>query len=345
MNTSIVTPSSEDIEDIRKIFSQNGFPRSEVYNSYVYREREGRKPICCFYYSDDKLGGMYAVVPVRFKLGNESLDGYQSLDTMVDKEHRGKGLFQLTANETYKHLLSNENCLVYGFPNGNSYLGFKKYLDWNFLDPLPFIIRPINIGFFVKNKFLKKLLSYISIPVASKVNCSVEYYSSFPDANGLDAVCAEFVKSYKVGVLRDLDYLKSRYLYHPEKQYSFVLSKDSSTGLVNGLGIYSIENKHGGKIGYVMDLIYHPNSSDASSSLLSSILIKMKEEKCDCVLAWCFPHSSVYKTYKKNWFLVMPEKIRPIELHFGYKVIGDFKSVIFNDRKSWYLSYSDSDTV
>lgn len=74
----------------------------------------------------------YGVFPIG--LNYESKDHLiaQSGDTMTSPNHRKKGLFIKLAIETYK--LSEELGIkmIFGFPNKNSYPGFKEKLNWVF---------------------------------------------------------------------------------------------------------------------------------------------------------------------------------------------------------------------
>lgn len=338
-------PSSEQKEDIRSIFSFNGFDRTCEYNSFVYRVRDSREPVCCLYYDKDKLAAMYAVVPVKFKVKEKLIYGYQSLDTMVDAGYRGQGLFQRTAIDAYDYISSFGGSLIYGFPNGNSFTGFKKYLGWKFLDPVPFLIRPINVGFFLRNKLLKRLFRCVKVPVLGLKESAVSFTSQLPADEDLDPICDAFCSTYNIGVLRDSKYVKDRYLSNPEKNYKFALYKNPESGVVEALGVFCIEEKHGGRVGYLMELLFYPHRKKVASKVVKSVLSFMSANGCDCALAWCFAHSPSFSSYRRNLFIPLPERLRPIELHFGFKTVGDLSESLCEDRKDWYLSYSDSDTV
>jgi hypothetical protein len=62
-------------------------------------------------------------------------------------------------------------------------------------------------------------------------------------------------------------------------------------------------------------------------------------------LSWCFPHSPNYSSFRLNGFVVLPERLRPIELHFGARAFDDGLARLVHDRSQWYVSYLDSDTV
>ncbi len=43
--------------------------------------------------------------------------------------------------------------------------------------------------------------------------------------------------------------------------------------------------------------------------------------------------------------MTLPERLRPIELHFGARALDASLEAVVYDAARWYLSYADSDTV
>jgi hypothetical protein len=124
-----------------------------------------------------------------------------------------------------------------------------------------------------------------------------------------------------------------------------LLHCSTSSGKYLGYVIYSVKGKHGGEIGYIMELVYDLEYQLAGKMLLKKAISEIKLQNADCILSWCLDHSPSYNIFKSENFFKMPEKLRPIELHFGARVFDKkFKDLVSN-RKNWYLSYSDSDTV
>lgn len=74
----------------------------------------------------------YGVFPITINYGSKSYLAAQSGDTMTLPEHRKRGLFVALAKETYRLAYDNGVKLVFGFPNQNSFPGFKNKLDWEF---------------------------------------------------------------------------------------------------------------------------------------------------------------------------------------------------------------------
>ena len=83
------------------------------------------------------------------------------------------------------------------------------------------------------------------------------------------------------------------------------------------------------------------------------IVTNDNEDGTDAVLAWNFFHSANHPAFRSAGFMSFPESLRPIELHFGVRVLDNSSTPTADStnktglvkRESWYLSYCDSDTV
>ena len=80
----------------------------------------------------DDNAAYYGAFPIKMIIDGKEVLVAQSGDTMTAPEHQKKGLFVELAKKTYE-LAKNEGfAFVFGWPNENSYPGFKKKLDWVF---------------------------------------------------------------------------------------------------------------------------------------------------------------------------------------------------------------------
>jgi len=81
---------------------------------------------------DGAPAAYYGVFPMILSSGGKDILVAQSGDTMTAPDHRGKGLFVKLAQMTYQLAWEEKVKLVFGFPNENSFPGFKKKLNWEF---------------------------------------------------------------------------------------------------------------------------------------------------------------------------------------------------------------------
>lgn len=346
-NFTLKNISEETVEIYKSCFDLNGSPKKEENIRWQFLIRSDYKQYVdiAFDSTANKTAAIYAVAPVPFKIGARKVIGTQSLDTITDVDYRGQGLFINLAKNVYKKSAEDGVSLVYGFPNGNSIHGFVKKLDWTVLDPVPFLIKPLRSSYFTKKIKPLKWMPNIGLSFSKLVNKKkfiLVEERSFPEE--VNELWQNFSKNILVAIDRNKDYLNWRYIQKPNEDYKIVHCYDKNKNY-KGLIVFTVKEKHDGKIGYIMELIYDLNSKETGELLLKYANYNIRKQKADCIISWCMEHSPGYSLYKKEFYVNMPEKIRPIELHFGVRSFSEeFKPILAN-RKNWFISYSDSDTV
>ena len=346
-NLKIVSLSTETLKNYMSCFEKNGDAKRENDVKWQFFENgitEQYVSVAIDEQSDD-TAAIYATFTSKFKIGDTIELGSQSLDTITDVNYRGKGLFVKLAKEVYQNGTNNNVKLVYGFPNGNSIHGFEKKLQWKVLDPVPFIIKPLKTKYFTDKikalRFIPNInLSYSKFKNNQKYILKEEPFFS----EDIDTIWSKFSINIKVAVNRNKSYLDWRYTQKPNENYKIVNCYSADNKFL-GVVVYAVKEKHNGKIAYIMELLFNPNTPKVGDVLLSFAVQSIKKQEADCILSWCMSHSPNYNAYKKEFFLTMPEKFRPIELHFGAKAFQDDLKELIENRENWYLSYSDSDTV
>jgi hypothetical protein len=158
----------------------------------------------------------------------------------------------------------------------------------------------------------------------------------------LDALWERFASGVMVAVDRTPQYLRWR-LGKPGERYECL-------GVFEGAQLvafcaYTTVDKHGGRIGYVIELLHDPGRHEVGAALLVECLRRMASDGADAVLAWAFRHSPNARAYSKAGFWPLPERLRPIELHVGVRPLDESLTEALTDRRNWYVSYCDSDTV
>lgn len=347
MDEKILHLDKSNIDLYKECFDSNDSPKELKVIEWQFLRNDIKSYVNILVDNEAKrTAAIYATCSLKFKFGGEIIVGAQSLDTITDLNYRGKGFFIKLANRVYETAKDGGVKLVYGFPNGNSVHGFKSKLGWKVLDPVPFLIKPLRTGYFTKMVRGISFLPDCSVPfktgyVNDKIH-HLEQSNHFPPE--CDELWDSFSANIGIAVHRNRTYLEWRYIDKPGESYRIVHCRDRKQKYL-GYIVYVAKEKHGGLIGYVMELIYEPKQSKAGEQLLAFAINDMKKTGCDAVMAWCMDHSLPYDIYKKKLFMKMPEMIRPIELHFGALAFDDSLKTVIENRENWYLSYSDSDTV
>ena len=346
------TGSDEELEKYRKCFADNGSDKSiEVLRWFHQQNLPGLRAI---YYAIDKRSGdvaaIYTYLPMKLKCMGNVVTAMQSFDTLTDFRHRSKGLFIRLASKLEKEESLKNNELVYGFPNENSVHGFVKKLGFTYFGEVPFLIKPLSISYVLK-KLLKKKTSQsvaesickIDAPqeVLLKNNNSIKYLTKFE--KDYDALWLKVAPKINIGVNRDAIYMNWRYVKKPGEDYSRYGLYEN--GVLKSVVIFTLKNKHDGKIGYLMEILFDPENESAGKMLLKFCCRILKKNKADLILAWCFPHSFNYFCHRKAGFYKFPEKIRPQKLGMITKTLNSNRQSDIYNVKNWFFSYSDSDTV
>lgn len=337
----------ETINLFKDCFYANGSPKNTENIRWQFFENTESNSFVNIAFDEvkNKTAAIYALSGIKFKIDDNIHLGTQSMDTITDIDYRGKGLFIKLAKSVYEKSKIAGTSLVYGFPNGNSIYGFKKKLEWEVLDPVPFLIKPLKSSYFTNRISFLRFSPNINLSFKSfskSKNYLIKESLSFPKE--VDSLWENFSKKIRVAVNRNKEYLDWRYIKKPNENYKIVHCYGADERLL-GYVVFCIKNKHEGRVAYIMELIYDLEDPKAADKLLSYAITEIKKEDADLILIWCMDHSPNYKTFKKSRFYKLPEKLRPIELHFGARAFDDKLKNIIYDRENWYISYSDSDTV
>ena len=343
---NVFLKTEDDLKLYKKSFDKNGVEKNIQKLNWVHFKNPVKEQLTLLNLTNSKeVASIYATMPVLFKINNEVVKACQSLDTLTDENHRGKGLFVNSAMKVFEKAAEQSYTMVYGFPNGNSVGGFTRKLDWKLLDPVPFIFKPLKTGYFLKKIFGSKIGNFFNFSIASNRRVKLQKNQEIKPIDIFDEaatnIWTNFSSDIKVALHRDAAYLNWRYIDKPGESYEKLGFYENGTLL--GFVVFNIKSKHGGKVGYIMELLYNKEIPNVSKLLMSSAINHMKKIDADVILAWSLEHSDNFQAFKATGFKVLPKKLRPIELHWGYR---SFVTNSFLDkRENWFLSYSDSDTV
>lgn len=296
---------------------------------------------------DGAIVGMIGFAPSRLRLADGTrLIAHQAMDTVVDPVCRGKGAFVGLGRAFYAAAPDWKSEIAWGFPNENAAPGWFGKLGWARMGTPPFLVKPLNAGYFARRVigaagalFDALPLSIIGRPGRANQAVTIQRFDE-----KADALWEAFAATIPCAVDRTRDYLNWRLFDHPTARYETraVFGPDES---MRAFVTTYLADKHGGRIGYVMEVMHLPGAEAEAVMLLKLAIADMRKAKTDAVLAWAAPHAPNYRAYRRAGFLPMPDRIRPIHLYFGGKPLSDRTAPVMTGDKDWYLSYLDSDTV
>jgi GNAT superfamily N-acetyltransferase len=346
------------LDEYAKIFAANEAPRDLATLKWRYADNPSREASCVYLGLDvqdgaNEAAAIYAISGAPFRAGGQLCLGSQSLDTLTDKNYRRKGLFNWLGEATYADAARSGVKLIYGFPNAFSGPGFVKQLSWKILGPAPFLMRPLRTGYLVRQVLGKlggasswvrmldfKLPTGLLIPrqhngiELRELSCFTEEY---------DALCAQFSAEIGVCVERSSRYMNWRICEKPGAMYTILGGyKD---GKLLGVSVWLVRERHGAHLGYLIDLICHPDESVLQAVVLRETLSRMSADGAEAVLAWQLPHSPAYNRLRRAGFFPLPTAVRPLKLDWGVRAFDERVADTLHDARNWYISYIDSDTV
>lgn len=343
---------ASDIARLRDCFARNSERRrSQAHFEWLYLHNPARQLfVDVATAADGRIVAVYAALPSWIAAGEQQRLVLQSLDTLTDREYRGRGLFVSLARSLYRRAQAADCAFVYGFPNGNSAHGFFEKLAWSRLDPMPFLIRPLRLRYGAsKLASLRRLERWLpDVPLAlpwvpAPPGLRLVSLERFDER--VSALWTSFRSGrIQIAVERDARYFAWRIADKPDEAYR-TLALERRDGTLDALCSFTVKDKHGGRIGYVMELLYRPGATLSGAALLARSVAEMAREGADALLAWCLPHSPNIAGYHLNGFVTLPTRLRDIELHFGARAFQPAFASAAGARASWYISYLDSDTV
>jgi len=342
-----LTGTDDDLARLAATLTANGSHRSLEHVTWQYRRSLGPTFLASAAEGSDLEGfaALYAVFGSPMWIDGTIQPGLQSLDTVTHSDYRGRGLFTSLASDVYRRAASAGTALVYGFPNGNSVHGFRK-LGWTILDPLPMLIRPLSTTFLTARLPRLARLPGLRLPPRRPTGAmrasatTLRAFDTFTSEH--DELWERFRRSVTVALDRSSTYLNWR-LARPQARYRLLELREGTR--LRGWTAVRVDDKHGGRMGYVMEMIAAPGDDVAARLLIRAAIRLAYDDGADAVLAWHFSHSAHHQAFRRAGFLPLPERLRPIELHFGAMPLGVDVADAVTVREHWCLSYVDSDSV
>jgi Acetyltransferase (GNAT) domain len=342
--------NGDDLARFAACFERNGSPRSMDALRWQYLANPTERMfVDLAMLGEDRVAAIYATLPVRVRIRGEVRLGLQSLDTMTDVDFRGKGLFVKLAKATFARSARDGAAFIYGFPNGSSAHGFFKKLAWQNLDPVPFLIRPLRLRYVSAKLGLHRYAEWVpDIPLTIarrlRIPPGLELATVDHFDDGYTRLWHKFYSgTVGVAVERDARYLNWRLVDKPGEDYTRLALVDGGDPVA--FVAFCTKDKHAGKVGYLMELLYTPGRDLEARMLLRTAVDRMRLAGADVALAWCLRHSPNFAAFVRAGFFPFPSRFRPMELHVGARAFDSSLDTLIGDRRSWYFSYLDSDTV
>jgi hypothetical protein len=287
---------------------------------------------------DGAIVGMIALVPTLLRGQLGELSGVQAIDTIVSPAARGKFIFIRLGKIVHESPLVDAD-LVWGFPNALAARGWFGKLGWARFGTVPFLIKPLRSGYFLGR--LWNPLRRLDLPLGFPSKDDPAIVTRMDDRwDRLWDMCRD---EFGIAVDRSAQWMRWR-LDKPNAGYRFAMKigPDGAEAAV----VTRIARKHGATICYVMEALAPSGHRRSLDRLLKSEMRRAARHGADLALAWCPSHAPNRKNYARAGFFGLPDRLRPIQIHFGARWLAPGEALGRPlPGNQWYLSYLDSDTV
>jgi len=328
-----------DENQILELFKHSFYTeRSTNHWNWKYRENPyGSLKIALAVDEKGKLAAHYAGYPVPFCLAKDktfppgNFLAYQNGDTMTRQKYRNVGLGKTSLLARVFHYFIakfSEDSLsfYYGFNTDKMKILGKRYMGYNYVDPVILRERDLNAKPLRNPGVFKIYFSGYSVEEVRKVNSE---WDDFFDRVSL---------SYGLLVNRKSKYLRWRYLECPDKIHKiFAIRKRKR---LVGWSVFSYKEKNliwG-------DALFDENFHDSLDFLLYQV-VKTAYPSTESIEAWFPPHPEWWnRRLDKSGFSKIPEPrgLTPCAQHNLY---NDRKgpSLIEREKSCFYYTMGDSD--
>ncbi|MCX8095791.1 MAG: GNAT family N-acetyltransferase [Caldisericia bacterium] len=314
-------------EDILPLF-KNVTPELEVDIKkwrWKYIDNPLKENLIAVYQSKDgEIVGEEAIVPFKAYFKGEIVKIGHSVDSMVLKEYRGKGIFKKLAIKTLEEGKERGYSYFYGFPNKNSLPIYTKKLGWISFGYVRRWIFPLNLNilaskFKIDFSIISPLFKIGTNIIKGKFN--FEKVENFDD---IEIYLENLKKHYDIFILRDKEFLTWRYLSHP--YYIYDIFKDNENLFV--LRIKEVDIKRG----TIEEFLYKDFLS--FSKIISFSLKFFIDNNVDLIDIWIKKGDPLERILFYKGFI--PYQKRLIILY-------PFEKIEFS--KKYFFNFSDLDVI
>jgi hypothetical protein len=214
--------------------------------------------------------------------------GAHSVDTVVHREFRGKGLFIEGARRCYELAREEGVQFLYGFPGPTTHRGMVRHLEWMNASRLSCLSFAVDVSRLLQARGVwnpaARLMARLSLTAwrdhfgrrlergadtRTKVGRITEFDGSF---DGLWRVCRAH---FPLGLWRDREYLQWRYVAIRHEAYAmFRASRDGETV---GFVVLKDRSENGVRVGIIVDVLAREPVDRTIRALLRAAMAHFRE--------------------------------------------------------------------
>jgi len=277
--------------------------------------------------TEGKIVGHVGTMSRTVLCGAEEVVMATSVDSMTHPGWQKRGINKLLSRRLIEENKAEGAGVFGGFSNENSSHTVVQHQQRQSLGSIPLLVRPLRI---LTRPW--RILGASPEPISSS---SVQW----PD--DLKELCAN-QSIVGIGTRRSHEYLHWRYQC-PGASYHCVELR--SGDVLQGLGVLGLRHKGGLKLGFVMEILTHRDFEGGDRKVLKALVKKAKELGCDGLCALGFSDSDQRQTFKGSAFVPIKPGLLGERINFSVRALNEALHPIIMEKKSWYLTWGDTDLV
>lgn len=324
-----------------------------------WRYRDNPAGIGRIWLADDagKIVGHYAMIPIKMKIGDETVTASLSADIVTHPDYRHQGIFETLARKAYTEAGKEGVHIACVFPNKFSYPGFIKKLGWFEVCRLKAFVKPLNLENALKRYFNNRFLRKFCASIGNSIINSCYRTKKSPDVDGLtitrvssfddriDDFWGRVSNDYDIIVVRSKEYLNWKYVEVPLltelSNTNFVIYVAEKDGQICGYVILKCTKQRDLLLGYIYDLIAPLGQEEVISCLISKAIEYFKGKKVNLIHCGMMADKIYYTIFKKNGFI--PSHIiinKPFCVYSSHPAIS---RTHLKNPKHWFIQIGDSE--
>ncbi|UOQ50286.1 GNAT family N-acetyltransferase [Gracilibacillus caseinilyticus] len=311
----------------------------EEYEWKYYENPNPRNPLVLVYEEDDQILGHVALWVNDAFINGEIHNVGLRVDTMVDPDARGKGIYRKLLDELLEVAEDKDIAILYGYPAEKAKELFIRYTGAVHLTDVPRLLllqKPVellsrNKPFLKAFTFIDKLFQAVQMKKTDYQPSSIEEIKKC-DAR-FDQLQLDNKDQYPVKLKRGMNYLNWRYLNHPFRDYKILAHVEDNQ--LKGYIVYRVIEQS--NQGMIIDMDVHDwQDREVVQNLIAAAVDRMKGTAA--IQAWALEPSALYQSLKNHKFL---HKDNPMPM-----VVRDIKELAIDSSTthSWYVTNGDVDS-
>ncbi|MBT9164154.1 MAG: hypothetical protein DDT22_00072 [candidate division WS2 bacterium] len=336
----------KDIDNLLSLYKEVWPNRGidESYWNWKYRDNPFGKPLILVAVKDEKIVGHEGLWPMPLSVDGINQLCYQSVDSMVHPDFRGRGIFNSLIARSMEEC-SNSTCpIIFGFPNRSSY---KIYTKFGWLSGSSFhrFIKILNWQDVFESRITTKYLKWAVNLAGLAVNATTSRFSEKKKIKGLEVqeeleplkifedIWLEYceLSGKPLAINKSLEYLNWRYKNKPGSNCIFLTLKYK----VSTIGFGVIKKDTNGVMNRARIGEFVLLDKTFTNNFLCEIVEFLKGKECSTIEYNVWNSLELEEILKSMGFIR-----RSDEPPLIYKVFKDLPA----DKINWQISGGDNES-